>query len=116
VSSIIFLNFSNFSLPNILVKMFAICGTMYQMNSVGLYLMSNHMVLHIDVLCSIINLGFLANLIVEVLSIKSGVAFMCFFCKSYSIFLSHTISYVSFVVDTYSSSLLEETICVISKG
>src|SRR5713226_8923213 len=55
------------------------------------------------------NLGFLASLITEVLSINNKVEFSCFSCKSSSIFLSHTISFVASAADTYSSSVVEST-------
>jgi hypothetical protein len=53
------------------------------------------------------NLGFLANLIAEVLSTRRGVEFTCFSCKSSSIFLSHTISFVASTIATYFSSVVE---------
>ena len=53
------------------------------------------------------NIGFLASLIVEVLSTNNGVEFSCFSCKSSSIFLSHTISFVASAAATYSASVVE---------
>ena len=54
-------------------------------------------------------LGFLAGLIAEVLSINNGAEFSCFSCKSSSIFLSHTISFVASVAATYSASIVESS-------
>ena len=53
------------------------------------------------------NMGFLASLIVEVLSINNGVEFSCFYCRSSSIFLSHTISFIALAAATYSASIVE---------
>src|SRR5882762_4773336 len=53
------------------------------------------------------NLGFLVSLIAKVLSINNGVEFSCFSCKSSSIFLSHTISFVALAAATYSASVVE---------
>jgi hypothetical protein len=86
---------------------FLICGTMSQVNSLGLYMISNQMVLCVDVLGSIMESGFLANLIAEVLSTRRGVEFTCFSCKYSSIFLSHTISFVASAAATYSASVVE---------
>ena len=52
-------------------------------------------------------MGFLASLIVEVLSINNGVEVSCFACKYSSIFLSHTISFIDSTTATYSSSVVE---------
>ena len=46
-------------------------------------------------------------LIPEVLSTRRGVEFTCFSCKSSSIFLSHTISFVASAAATYSASVVE---------
>ena len=53
------------------------------------------------------NFGFLANFIIEVLSIMSGVDCTCFTCKSSRIFLSHTISFVASAAATYSAFVVE---------
>jgi hypothetical protein len=53
------------------------------------------------------NLGFLANLIEEVLSTRRGVEFTCFSYKSSSIFMSHTISFVASTTATYSTLVVE---------
>ena len=58
-----------------------ICGTMSKMEFLGFYMMSNQMILCVDVFGSIWNLGFLASLIAEVLSTSNGVEFSCFSCK-----------------------------------
>ena len=55
------------------------------------------------------NLGFLASLIAEVLSINNGVDFSCFSCKSSSIFSSHTISFVASAAATYFDSVVESS-------
>ena len=53
------------------------------------------------------NLGFLSNLIVEVLSTNNGVEFSCFSCKYSSILLSHTIYFVASAAATYSAFVVE---------
>src|SRR5712692_8293743 len=53
------------------------------------------------------NLGFLASLIAKVLSTNNGVEFSCFSCKSSSIFLSHTISFIASAAATYFASIVE---------
>ena len=83
-----------------------ICGAMSQMNCFGLwYWIGWYFVL----MCLVWswNLGFLANLIAEVWSINNGVEFPCFSCKYSSIFLSHTISFVTSTAATYFASIVE---------
>ena len=53
------------------------------------------------------NLGFLASLIAEVLSINNRVEFSCFSWKYSTIFLSHTISFIASTAATYSASVVE---------
>ena len=79
------------------------------MNSLGIYMMLNQMVLCFDVLGSIVELGFLSSLIVEVLTINKGVEFYCFPFKYSSIFKGYTISFISSMPTTYSSFVVDST-------
>jgi hypothetical protein len=80
---------------------------MSQVNSLGLYMISNQMVLCVDVLGSIMEFGILANLFAKVFSTRRLVEFTYSSCKSSSIFLSHKISFVAFATTTYSSFVVE---------
>jgi hypothetical protein len=79
---------------------------MYQLNSLGLYMMSNQMVLFVDVLCLIMESSIIGQLDCKSVVDKSGVAFTYFSCKSSSIFLSYTIS---FEATTYFASIVESS-------
>ena len=70
-------------------------------------MMSNQMVLRVDVLGSIMESGILDNLIAYVSSNSKGLELSYFYCKSLIIFPSHTISFVASVETTYSSSVVE---------
>lgn len=106
----IILNFIIFSLPSPLVKMSTTCSLVEQcikwtVLSSTLYRIKWYLVL----MCLVRswNLWFLANLIAEVLLTSRGFEFTCFSCKSSSIFLSHTISFVAFFGTTYSTYVVE---------
>ena len=110
VSPSIFLKFSNFSLPSALVKMSAICSLVEQcINKMVLASTWCRIKWYFVLMCFVRswNLELLANLITEVLSIKSGVAFTYFSYKSSSIFMSHIISFVASATMTYHASVME---------
>ena len=104
------MNFSNFSLPSALVKMSTICLVVEQCLKWVVLASTWYRIRWYFVLMCLVrswNMGFLANLIVEVLSTRIGFEFTCFSFKFSSIFLSHTISFVASVAATYSTSIME---------
>ena len=65
------------------------------MDFLGLYMISNHIILYVDVLGSIMEYGVLGQLYCRSVVINKGVDFSFFSYNSSSIFPSHTISFVA---------------------
>ena len=110
VSPSMFLIVSNFSHPSALVKIFPIwsfleqCRRWVVLASTWCWIKWYFMVM---CLVRSWNLGFLANLIAQVLSISRGVEFSCFSCRSSSIFFIHIIFIVVVAIATYYVSIVE---------
>ena len=110
VSPSFILNLSKFSLPSALVKMYAICSFVEQCHRwIVLASTCCRIIWYFVLMCLVRSSNFrcLANFISKMLSIKRGIEFTCFSCKSSKIFLSHTFSFVASSVATYSASVVE---------